>query len=89
VCTAWPVDDGPARDFALTLYSSLLGLERGDSGRYAPVPPKPMYEAMHDARLAIFGTVAGARPGAYQHYGSPYFYLFDPRTIRKASPSYG
>jgi pimeloyl-ACP methyl ester carboxylesterase len=89
VCTAWPVDDGAARDFALTLYSSLLGLERGDSGRYAPVPPKPMYEAMHEARLAIFGTVAGARAwGAYQHYGNPYFYLFDPRTIGKASLSY-
>ncbi len=27
VCTAWPVDDRAARDFALTLYTALLGLE--------------------------------------------------------------
>lgn len=27
VCTAWPVEDRAARDFALTLYAGLLGLE--------------------------------------------------------------
>ena len=87
VCTAWPVDDGAAREFAVTLYSRLLGLEPDPDHprRYRPVAPKPMHEAMHDARLSIFGTVTGARSwGAYQHYGSPYFYLFDPRTIRRS-----
>jgi pimeloyl-ACP methyl ester carboxylesterase len=86
VCTAWPVDDGAAREFAVTLYSRLLGLHPDPEhpGRYSPVEPKPMHEAMHDARLAIFGSVTGARTwGAYQHYGNPYFYLFDPRTMRR------
>lgn len=84
VCTAWPVDDGAALEFALRLYSRLLGMERYPErpDRYRPVSPKPMYAAMREARLAIFGTVSGARSwGAYQHYGNPYFHLFDPRTI--------
>jgi CHAT domain len=89
VCTAWPVDDGAAREFAVTLYSSLLGLAADPShpGRYSPVEPKPMHEAMHDARLTIFGSVTGARTwGAYQHYGNPYFFVFDPRTMRAGAP---
>lgn len=31
VCTAWPVEDRAARDFALTLYAGLLGLEPTDN----------------------------------------------------------
>jgi hypothetical protein len=84
VCTAWPVDDGAARTLAVRLYSSLLGLEpdRERPGRYRQARPKPMWEAMQEARLAIFDSVGGARTwGAYQHYGDPYFRLFDPATI--------
>ena len=37
-----------------------------------------MWEAMQEARLAIFDSVGGARTwGAYQHYGNPHFRLFD------------
>lgn len=31
VCTAWPVDDRAARDFALTLYARLLGLKYNEA----------------------------------------------------------
>jgi pimeloyl-ACP methyl ester carboxylesterase len=84
VCTAWPVDDGAARTLALKLYSSLLGLKDDPErpGRYRQARPRPMWEAMQEARLAIFDSVGGARTwGAYQHYGDPYFRLFDPATI--------
>jgi CHAT domain-containing protein len=72
VCTAWPVDDVAAREFALTLYSNLLGL-RGTT----LVPPVPMHQAMQRARLMIAATPNGRSTwGAYQHYGNPYFRLF-------------
>lgn len=72
VCTAWPVDDEAALNFALTLYGRLLGV--GECGE-----PECMYKAMRAARAAIAGTAAGAMTwGAYQHYGSPYFRFFDP-----------
>ena len=79
VCTAWPVDDQAARDFARRLYSGLLGLIKvGD--------PEAMHVAMKEARVSIATnrnySVGGARTwGAYQHYGNPYFRLFDPATI--------
>jgi CHAT domain len=36
VCTAWPVDDAAARQFALTLYCNLLGLQPVAQGEAAP-----------------------------------------------------
>jgi hypothetical protein len=90
VCTAWPVDDGAARTLARTLYSHLLGLKEDPErpGRYLQDRPRPMWEAMQEARLAIFDSVGGARTwGAYQHYGDPYFRLFDPATIEASGPT--
>ena len=79
VCTAWPVDDQAARDFARRLYSGLLGLIKVGE-------PEAMHVAMREARVSIAThrdyNVGGARTwGAYQHYGNPYFRLFDPATI--------
>ena len=69
VCTAWPVDDSAAQQFALTLYRCLLGMENGGD-------PVAMHEAMKVARQAIIDTSRGARSwGAYQHYGDPYYRL--------------
>ncbi|MGH3087715.1 MAG: CHAT domain-containing protein, partial [Rubrobacteraceae bacterium] len=78
VCTAWPVDDLAAREFARTLYSALLGMN-GD--------PKAMHTAMREARLAISDSPSGALTwGAYQHYGSPYFRFFDPENMTTQGP---
>ena len=85
VCTAWPVDDDAARRFALELRPPRLKPDRDRPGRFTPQPPKPMHAAMREARLAILGTVSGARTwGAYQDYGNPYFHLIDARTIVRA-----
>jgi hypothetical protein len=91
VCTAWPVDDLAARVFALELYGRLLGVDPGlqkdapeEAGRPSILRTGPawMHEAMHSARLAIMGTPNGLRTwGAYQHYGSPHFRLFDPLSL--------
>ena len=89
VCTAWPVNDGAAREFALELYSHLLGIRRDPDrpGHFTCETPLPMHAAMRQARLAIFGSRGGARTwGAYQHYGNAFFQLFDPRTIDATSP---
>lgn len=81
VCTAWPVEDVAARQFALTLYQHLLGLipteERGGS-RYRVKTPAPMHVAMKHARQKVARSeYNGTRTwGAYQHYGNPYFRLF-------------
>jgi pimeloyl-ACP methyl ester carboxylesterase len=73
VCTAWPIDDIAASTFAMVLYSDLLGIRNG-----AAMPPRTMQSAMRTARLAIAATPNGLRSwGAYQHYGNPYFRLFD------------
>jgi CHAT domain len=64
VCTAWPVDDDAARDFAEELYRCLLG---------DGVPPMVMFHATRRARQRIAKTQTWA---AYQHYGGPYFRLF-------------
>ena len=80
VCTAWPVDDAAARQFALTMYASLLGLRReaGDGPRCSPVASQPMHVAMRTARLETARWPRGLRSwGAYQHYGDPYLRLFD------------
>jgi pimeloyl-ACP methyl ester carboxylesterase len=69
VCTAWPVNDLAARDFAKRLYTGLLGLEG--------LEVEPMHVAMRKARNAIYELKYGVRTwGAYQHYGNPYFRLF-------------
>jgi hypothetical protein len=40
--------------------------------------PEPMYRAVREARLKVAAFSSGARTwGAYQHYGNPYFRLFD------------
>jgi pimeloyl-ACP methyl ester carboxylesterase len=70
VCTAWPVGDIAARDFAGELYRHLLG---------DGTAPVEMYEAMRYARRAIKDTPAW---GAYQHYGNPNFRLFRGRTSK-------
>jgi CHAT domain/Lecithin:cholesterol acyltransferase len=88
VCTAWPVDDVAAREFALTLYAALLGLPRVDylGNRYEPSGPQPMHVAMRDARLSVANPPLGAGTwGAYQHYGDPYFRLFETATVRRPS----
>lgn len=81
VCTAWPVDDLAAREFALTLYERLLGFRPVDAERrqYLPTTPEQMHVAMRDARLAIAENPLGMQTwGAYQHYGTPYMRFFDP-----------
>ncbi|MCC6271815.1 MAG: CHAT domain-containing protein, partial [Microbacteriaceae bacterium] len=96
VCTAWPVDDRAARDFALMLYAALLGLEPMTVGLTATMPhpsslhsttfrptvPLSMHQAMMRARRAIAVPPSDTRTwGAYQHYGNPYFRFFDPASI--------
>ena len=91
VCTAWPVDDRAARDFALSLYAGLLGLEPLSlanqpsliySTAFRAVKPRPIYVAMMAARRLIATPPGDTRTwGAYQHYGNPYFRFFDPAGI--------
>jgi pimeloyl-ACP methyl ester carboxylesterase len=86
VCTAWPVDDFASRQFALTLYGGLLGLQRRD-GQYEQGAMLPMHSAMRAARRAIATTSAGTRTwAAYQHYGSPFLRLFEPGAFREPTP---
>jgi hypothetical protein len=85
VCTAWPVEDVAARTFALTLYQQLLGLSpaSGGSGRYGKARPQPMHVAMQRARQEVAERpFNGSRTwGAYQHYGNPFFRLFQPSML--------
>lgn len=85
VCTAWPVDDQAASQFAATLYRHLLGIDQS-AGR-----PKPMYEAMKEARRALAGSrTGGARSwGAYQHYGDPLYRLVADRSSSTAGGQNG
>ena len=84
VCTAWPVNDVAARRFACTLYASLLGVPL--DGEEKPGWPAPMHAAMTRARHAIVETGEGALTwGAYQHYGNPYFQLFDATTMQASA----
>jgi pimeloyl-ACP methyl ester carboxylesterase len=87
VCTAWLVDDTAAREFALELYSSLLGIEM-DNGKYVKASPKAMHRAMHLARRKIAEQDYGTQTwGAYQHYGNPRLRFFDRRTLMGAAAS--
>ncbi|MEZ4866966.1 MAG: CHAT domain-containing protein [Caldilineaceae bacterium] len=95
VCTAWPVEDRAARDFALTLYAGLLGMTCnggakskaiGNGTAYNAGQPLPMYEAMQRARIAIAAPPSDGRTwGAYQHYGNPYYRFFDPSGMNDAA----
>jgi pimeloyl-ACP methyl ester carboxylesterase len=92
VCTAWPVDDLSARQFALTLYSRLLGLREieGQPGQYEadPAGSRPMHISMRDARTEIADTTNGRTTwGSYQHYGSPYFQFFYPKAGEESTPT--
>ena len=78
VCTGWPVNDLAARRFALTLYEHLLGLTGDGTGGEQTATAAPMHRAMQMARREIAASDEGVRSwGAYQHYGNPYFRLFE------------
>jgi len=82
VCTAWPVDDYDARQFALSLYGGLLGLRR-ENGEPVRGPMLPMHKSMMEARRAIANPSTGTRTwAAYQHYGSPFMRLFEPSSFQ-------
>jgi hypothetical protein len=84
LCTAWPVNDVAARRFASVLYATLLGVPL--EGEEASDWPAPMHVAMTRARHAIVDTGEGALTwGAYQHYGNPYFQLFDASSMRASA----
>jgi len=63
ICTAWPVGDDAALQFAVELYTYLLG---------DGTAPVEIYQAMKLARRKIVDTHTW---GAYQHYGNPNFRL--------------
>ncbi len=87
VCTAWPVDDMAARQFALRLYGGLLGLRKNDGREtgYRASELELMFLAMREARRATAAIPNGGRSwGAYQHYGNPYFQLFDPASMQQS-----
>jgi pimeloyl-ACP methyl ester carboxylesterase len=67
VCTAWPVDDTAALEFARRFYRGILAL-RGE-GSLA----ESLHEAMREARREIARIGPGGMQtwGAYQHYGDP------------------
>ena len=86
VCTAWPVDDFAARQFALTLYGGLLGLRRKEN-HYTDGPLLPMHKAMQVARREIATTSSGTRTwAAYQHYGNPFLRFFEPWALQAEPP---
>jgi len=72
ICTAWPINDAAALEFARRMYRGLLGL-RG-SGQ----APEPIHEALSAARQEIARPGLGGLQtwGAYQHYGDPFFRFF-------------
>jgi pimeloyl-ACP methyl ester carboxylesterase len=92
ICTAWPVHDRAARQFAHTLYSSMLRLD-DDSASTALgwTAFRPVHEALLVARRALGVDEAGLRTwGAYQHYGNPDFRLMEgARRRRPSSPAAG
>jgi CHAT domain len=67
VCTAWPIDDSAALEFARRFYRGILGL-RGEG-----TPAESLHEAMREARREIARLGPGGMQtwGAYQHYGDP------------------
>ncbi len=67
VCTAWPVDDAAALQFARRFYRGILGLRGGGAAG------ESLHEAMREARREIARLGPGGMQtwGAYQHYGDP------------------
>jgi pimeloyl-ACP methyl ester carboxylesterase len=89
VCTAWPVDDTAALEFAQWVYFCLLGLRphAGPGPKFTPLAPLPMHAALRQARLRIAGQPHGVQTwGAYQHYGNPYLRFFDPEAMKTPPP---
>ena len=86
VCTAWPVNDVAARTFALRVYSGLLGIKHDREHNTDGVgETEHMHKAMRQARCEIANRPEGVSTwGAYQHYGNPYFQLFN---VPKPPPS--
>jgi len=77
VCTAWPINDWAARQFAHVLYCELLGLGETRSDGQSTAVPQPLHIAMQRARLALVTMPEGVTTwGAYQHYGNPYYRFF-------------
>jgi CHAT domain-containing protein len=74
VCTAWPVDDTAALEFARRFYRGILGLL--GEGSLA----ESLHEAMREARRKIARIGPGGMQtwGAYQHYGDPNFRILRP-----------
>ncbi|MEJ7809802.1 MAG: CHAT domain-containing protein [Gemmatimonadaceae bacterium] len=65
VCTAWPVDDLGAREFAATLYAGLLGIERASTGRAASAASAAMAAAVAAEGMAAAAgsaSVDGGQP---------------------------
>ena len=89
VCTAWPVDDLAALEFARRFYRGILGL-RGPG-----IPAEALHEAMREARREIARLGPGGMQtwGAYQHYGDPNLRLIPrgaqakPATARAKRPT--
>lgn len=81
VCTAWPINDQAALDFARVLYENLLGVG-------SVTQPQKMHVAMCAARSAIAASTFGAGTwGAYQHYGNPYYRFFDEDAAASVAPA--
>jgi len=94
ICTAWPISDVAAREFALRFYSGILGLKQKGPEYVAAKDAQgipiieTMYVAMREARLKIAAEDYGVRTwGAYQHYGNPYLRFFDTSTFRRPACS--
>lgn len=83
ICTAWPVDDAAALEFARRLYRGILGL-RGPGH-----PAEALHEAMSAARceLAQLGLGGLQTWGAYQHYGDPNFRFGTPSVVVEKTPA--
>ncbi|HEX2833231.1 MAG TPA: CHAT domain-containing protein [Thermoanaerobaculia bacterium] len=86
ICTAWPISDTAATEFALTVYGKLLGMTRivnpsaRDEDPYEyklDVATLPLWMAMQEGRIALGRNPNAGRLtwGAYQHYGNPYYRL--------------
>ena len=57
ICTAWPIDDKAALEFARRFYRGILGLRENDE------PAEPLHEAMREARREI-AVLDATHPGA-------------------------